>query len=211
MFTKKISVAENSNYSGETEEGELTVDVYADGNNIVIESLIAGLNPDELDISIAHDLVTIKGERKRSQEISSKNYYYQECFYGDFSRTILLPTDIDPDKAKANFSKNGVLTIVMPKVEQKLTSKRLAIEEEKEDEPVAETKPRHRVKEVEEETGKEEEVTEEPENEEEAETAPQENENVSEAEGSSEKDWALLSPRPVIKRKTRTPKSQGEE
>jgi len=200
-------VTENSNYTGETEEGELTVDVYADGNNIVVESLIAGVDPDELDISIAHDLVTIKGERKRSQEIASKNYYYQECFYGNFSRTILLPADIDPDKAKANFSKNGVLTIVMPKVEQKLTSKKLAIEEE----PVGETNSRRRVKNVEDEENDEEEVVERSETEEEAEVVSQENEDASETEDSSDKDWALLSPRPIIKRKTRASKSQEEE
>ena len=210
MFTKKINVAENSNDLGETEEGELTIDVYADGNNIVIESLIAGLDPNDLDISITHDLVTIKGERKRSQEISSKNYYYQECFYGNFSRTILLPTDIDPDKAKANFSKNGVLTIVMPKVEQKLTSKKLAVEGEEEEEAPEEVKPRRRAKNVDTEDNKEE-TSEEPEVEEESKAIPSDSESAVEDEDSSEKDWALLSPRPVLKRKARTPKNQEEE
>ena len=206
MFTKKMAVAENSNYPLESEEGELTVDVYADGNNIVIETLIAGLNPDDLDISIAHDLVTIKGERIRSKEISGKNYYYQECFYGEFSRTILLPTDIDPDKAKANFSKNGVLTIVMPKVEQKLTSKKLTVEGEGEEETGSEASLHRRSKVVEEEN-KEEETVEEPEiAEQESQIDTQEKSDV-EDEVSSDKDWALLSPRPIIKRKTRLSRS----
>ena len=210
MFTKKINVAENSNDLGENEEGELTIDVYADGNNIVIESLIAGLDPNDLDISITHDLVTIKGERKRNQEISSKNYYYQECFYGNFSRTVLLPTDIDPDKAKANFSKNGVLTIVMPKVEQKLTSKKLAIEGEEEEKASEGAKPRRRVKNVEDEESKEE-IIEEPEGEEELKSDSSDGEDTVEEENSSEKDWALLSPRPVLKRKARVPRNQDEE
>lgn len=201
MFTKKIPVSENTNYLNESEEGELTVDVYADGDNIVIETLVAGLDSDSLDISIAHDLVTIRGERKRTKEIPSKNYYYQECFYGEFSRTILLPTDIDPDKAKANFSKNGILTIVMPKIEQKLTSKKLTVEEEEggdEDEPI---KPQRRGKILAEKENPIEEPIAPDEEEEENVSVEKNNEEV---EVSSDRDWALLSPRPTLKRKSRT-------
>lgn len=201
MFTKKIPVSENTNYLNESEEGELTVDVYADGDNIVIETLVAGLESDSLDISIAHDLVTVRGERKRAKEIPSKNYYYQECFYGEFSRTILLPTDIDPDKAKANFSKNGILTIVMPKIEQKLTSKKLTVEEEEgddEDEPI---KPQRRGKILaEKENPVEEPIA--PDEEEEGNVSVEKNNE--EVEVSSDRDWALLSPRPTLKRKSRT-------
>lgn len=201
MFTKKIPVSENTNYLNENEEGELTVDVYADGDNIVIETLVAGLDSDSLDISIAHDLVTIRGERKRAKEIPNKNYYYQECFYGEFSRTILLPTDIDPDKAKANFSKNGILTIVMPKIEQKLTSKKLTVEEEEggdEDEPI---KPQRRGKILAEKENPIEEPIAPDEEEEENVSVEKNNEEV---EVSSDRDWALLSPRPTLKRKSRT-------
>ncbi|MFZ2414924.1 MAG: Hsp20/alpha crystallin family protein [Minisyncoccia bacterium] len=201
MFTKKIPVSENTNYLNESEEGELTVDVYADGDNIVIETLVAGLESDSLDISIAHDLVTVRGERERAKEIPSKNYYYQECFYGEFSRTILLPTDIDPDKAKANFSKNGILTIVMPKIEQKLTSKKLTVEEEEgddEDEPI---KPQRRGKILaEKENPVEEPIA--PDEEEEGNVSVEKNNE--EVEVSSDRDWALLSPRPTLKRKSRT-------
>jgi len=201
MFTKKIPVSENTNYLNESEEGELTVDVYADGDNIVIETLVAGLESDSLDISIAHDLVTVRGERKRAKEIPSKNYYYQECFYGEFSRTILLPTDIDPDKAKANFSKNGILTIMMPKIEQKLTSKKLTVEEEEgddEDEPI---KPQRRGKILAEKENPVEEPIATDEEEEENVSVEKNNEEV---EVSSDRDWALLSPRPTLKRKSRT-------
>lgn len=209
MFTKKIAVASEPNYPVENEEGELTVDVYTDGDNIVIEALIAGLDPDDLDVSIAHDLVTIRGERKKSKEISNKNYYYQECYYGEFSRTVLLPTDIDPDKAKANFSKNGVLTIVMPKIERKLASKKLTVESEgdSEGETIVETKSRHRTKIVEDTDTKEEAVDEIEEVEEELSADSQEETQI-ESNDPSDKDWALLSPRPVIKRKIRSFKSQ---
>jgi HSP20 family molecular chaperone IbpA len=207
MFTKKIAVASEPNYPVENEEGELTVDVYTDGDNIVIETLIAGLDPDDLDISIAHDLVTIRGERKKSKEISNKNYYYQECYYGEFSRTVLLPTDIDPDKAKANFSKNGVLTIVMPKVERKLASKKLAVEGESEEETTVETKSRRRTKIAEDTNTTEKAVNEIEEMEEESSVNSQEETQV-ESNDPSDKDWALLSPRPIIKRKVRSSKSQ---
>ncbi len=200
MFTKKIPVSENTNYLNESEEGELTVDVYADGDNIVIETLVAGLNPDSLDVSIAHDLVTIKGERKRAKEIPGKNYYYQECFYGEFSRTILLPTDIDPDKAKANFSKNGILTIVMPKVEQRLTSKKLAVEEEDGSNEEQTLKPQRRSKIL---ASKEEETEERNASEEDGEKDIQNEKEGEEVEVSSDRDWALLSPRPTLKRKSR--------
>jgi HSP20 family molecular chaperone IbpA len=200
MFTKKVSVSENSNYLNESEEGELTVDVYADGDNIVIETLVAGLDTDSLDVSIAHDLVTIKGERKRAKEIPGKNYYYQECFYGEFSRTILLPTDIDPDKAKANFSKNGILTIVMPKVEQRLTSKKLAVEEEDGGNEEQILKPQHRSKIL---ASKEEETEEQNASEEDDEKGIQNGKEGEEVEVSSDRDWALLSPRPTLKRKSR--------
>jgi HSP20 family protein len=200
MFTKKIPVSENSNYLNESEEGELTVDVYADGDNIVIETLVAGLDSDSLDVSIAHDLVTIKGERKRAKEIPSKNYYYQECFYGEFSRTILLPTDIDPDKAKANFSKNGILTIVMPKVEQRLTSKKLAVEEEEGGNEEQNLEPQRRSKIL---ASKEEEIEEQNASEEGDEKDIQNEKEGEEVEVSSDRDWALLSPRPILKRKSR--------
>ncbi|MCX6737176.1 MAG: Hsp20/alpha crystallin family protein [Candidatus Parcubacteria bacterium] len=200
MFTKKIPVSENSNYLNESEEGELTVDVYADGDNIVIETLVAGLDSDSLDVSIAHDLVTIKGERKRAKEIPGKNYYYQECFYGEFSRTILLPTDIDPDKAKANFSKNGILTIVMPKVEQRLTSKKLTVEEEEGENEEQTLKPQRRSKIL---ASKEEEIEEQNASEEGDEKGIQNEKEGKEVEVSSDRDWALLSPRPTLKRKSR--------
>jgi HSP20 family protein len=97
-------------------EGQLTIDVYQTDNDIVIKSTIAGVKPEDLDISINNDMVTIKGERKNEELIDHNNYYYQECYWGSFSRSVLLPVDIISDKAEASL-KNGILTLRLPKAD----------------------------------------------------------------------------------------------
>lgn len=106
----------------EKKEGILTLDVYQTENEIVIKSTIAGVSPKDLDISITEDTVTIKGERKRDEQVKSSDYYYQELYYGAFSRSVILPEEIDVDKAKATF-KNGMLTIKLPKLAKSKTKK----------------------------------------------------------------------------------------
>lgn len=103
-------------------EGQLTVDVFQNPGEIVIKSTIAGVTIEELDISITNDMVTIRGERKKDEEIPAEDYFYQECYWGPFSRSIILPVDIESDKAAATF-KNGILTIRLPKVEKVRTRK----------------------------------------------------------------------------------------
>ena len=95
-------------------EGQLAVDVYQTESELVIQSAIAGVKPEELDISVEGDLVIIKGERKRPVE-ESKDYFFQECYWGSFSRKIILPVEVDPGRIDANL-KNGILTIRMPKI-----------------------------------------------------------------------------------------------
>ena len=96
-------------------EGRLTIDVYETDKEIVIKSTVAGVDPSELDINITPDSISIRGERTQEENVSSDSYFYQECFWGSFSRSIILPTEIDPDKAKASLKK-GVLTIRLPKL-----------------------------------------------------------------------------------------------
>lgn len=103
-------------------EGQLTIDVYQTENEIVIKSTIAGVKPEDLDVSINNDMVTVKGERKNEEEVSHGNYYYQECYWGGFSRSVLLPVDVIPDKADASL-KNGILTIRLPKADTTKTKK----------------------------------------------------------------------------------------
>lgn len=112
--TKKESRQEN--------EGQLTIDVFQTEDDVVIQSTIAGVNDKDLDISVTNDMVTIKGTRMPEQKVGSSNYYYQELYWGAFSRSIILPVDIDADNAKASM-KNGILTIRLPKLDKVRTKK----------------------------------------------------------------------------------------
>lgn len=104
------------------EEGQLTVDVYQDGDNIVVESTVAGVEPRDLEVNITNDSVTIRGVRKRDKEIKEKDFYYQELFWGTFSRTVILPHDVDPEKSEAVFS-NGILRVTMPVLKKRKAKK----------------------------------------------------------------------------------------
>ncbi len=106
----------------ENGEGQLTVDVYQTDDDIIIKSTIAGVNPEDLDVSINNDMITIKGERKFEDEVSEENFYYQECYWGSFSRSIVLPVDVVAEKIEATL-KNGILTIKLPKADTNRTKK----------------------------------------------------------------------------------------
>ena len=109
-------------------EGQLTIDVYQTPNEIVIMSTIAGVSPEDIDITMANDMITIKGNRKKNEEVSEEDYYYQECYWGPFSRSVILPIDIEIDQAQASM-KNGILTIRLPKIE-KVKTKKITIKAE---------------------------------------------------------------------------------
>ena len=97
--------------------GQLSVDVYQTKDNIVIKSTIAGVKPENIDISIDNDMITIRGQRKMEEEVKEDDYFYQECYWGSFSRSIVLPMEVKADEAEASL-KNGVLTIILPKVKK---------------------------------------------------------------------------------------------
>lgn len=97
-------------------EGQLVIDVYETGDEIVIQSAIAGIIPENLDICIEKDMVSIRGKREEATEKIGKNYLIEECYWGSFSREIILPTEVDASKAEASM-KNGILTIRAPKIE----------------------------------------------------------------------------------------------
>jgi HSP20 family protein len=103
-------------------EGQLTVDVYQTPADIVIKSIVGGAKPEDIDVEIANDMITIKGKRENFDEIKTEDYYYQECFWGAFSRSIILPVDVEADKIKATI-KDGILKIVLPKAEKNKTKK----------------------------------------------------------------------------------------
>lgn len=103
-------------------EGQLTVDVYQTPTDIVVTSTIAGVNPEDLDVEITRESVTIRGKREREETVSSDDYFYQECYWGRFSRSIILPQEIDADKANATFN-NGILRVELPKLDKQRVRK----------------------------------------------------------------------------------------
>jgi len=99
-------------------EGELVVDVYETDSNFVVLAAIAGVLIKDMDISIEKDMMVIKGNRCDPHDLSDKKYFYQECYWGPFSRKIVLPENINIDEADAQMEK-GLLTIKIPKTDGK--------------------------------------------------------------------------------------------
>jgi len=95
-------------------EGQLTIDMFQTKDNVIIKSTIAGVKPEDIDVTIANDMVTIRGERKRDFEASSEDYFYQECYWGSFSRSVVLPVDVDIENVGADL-RDGILTVTLPK------------------------------------------------------------------------------------------------
>lgn len=106
----------------EEEEGQLAVDVFHSPTDIVIQAVVAGVKPEDIDVSITQDMVTIRGRRQKHQEFSGEDYYYQELYWGAFSRSIMLPQEVDAEEAEATM-KNGFLTIKLPKLDKNRVQK----------------------------------------------------------------------------------------
>lgn len=102
----------------ETEEGELAVDVYQTPDEIIVKAMIAGVKPDDLDVSITRDMVTIHGTRQDSESVSGDDYFHNELYWGSFSRTILLSQEVEPEEAEAT-EKHGLLVMHLPKVDRR--------------------------------------------------------------------------------------------
>lgn len=115
LATAAVARTDKKSGRGSDDEGQLTVDVYQTEDDIVIKSTIAGVTPDDIDIGITSEMVTIKGRRRADEVVDAEDYYFQELYWGSFSRTVILPEDVDVDKASASM-KNGVLTLRLPKL-----------------------------------------------------------------------------------------------
>lgn len=107
-------------------EGQLAVDVYQTKDKIIVKAPIAGVKPEDIDVAISEDVVTIRGDRKDEFAVEKDNYYVQECFWGSFSRSVILPTSTVAEKAEASL-KDGVLTIQIPKVVQEDKIKKIKV------------------------------------------------------------------------------------
>ncbi len=101
----------------ENEEMELSVDVYQTHSDIIVQSMIAGTKPEDLDITIARDMITIKGKREENRNIDDENYFVKELYWGKFSRTISLPQEVEPEEVEAT-ERHGLLTIKIQKVDK---------------------------------------------------------------------------------------------
>lgn len=117
-----------TNASGEiaeevdTGDGELMIDVYQTPTDIVIKTMVPGVRPEDLDITITRDMVTVKGKREIERTISQENYFHKELYWGSFSRTILLPQEVEIEEAEA-VEKHGLLIIRLPKLDKHRQSK----------------------------------------------------------------------------------------
>lgn len=109
--------AELISSSGDAEDGmgQLAIDVYQTPTEIIVQAMVAGVKPEALEIEISREMITISGARQKYDEISENDYFSQELYWGSFSRTIILPVEIEADEAEA-IEKNGLLTIRLPKI-----------------------------------------------------------------------------------------------
>lgn len=113
-------VAQNGSSNTWVEDGEdaqLTVDVYQTPTEIIVKSIVAGVKPEDLQISITRDMFTVSGKREEGREAVDEDYFCKELYWGSFSRTIMLPQEVDPEEAEA-IEKHGLLTVRMPKLDK---------------------------------------------------------------------------------------------
>jgi len=108
------SINEWLNYENQETEGQLAIDVFQTADQIIVKSTIAGVKPEDLKISLHHDLLTIKGQRSIKEEVNEEDYLYRECYWGAFSRSIILPAEVDNKRVEAELE-SGVLTITLYK------------------------------------------------------------------------------------------------
>lgn len=104
--------------TGQQKSGHITVDIFEQDAYYIVRAPIAGVKLSDLDIEVDGKSLTIRGNRKPSEDIPEDQYYLKECFWGEFSRTITLPCTIDPKRVKATFSKDSILKILIPKEER---------------------------------------------------------------------------------------------
>ncbi|MGB3922087.1 MAG: Hsp20/alpha crystallin family protein [Minisyncoccia bacterium] len=104
------------------EEAQLTVDVYNTPSEIVIKTMVAGVRPDDLDVAITRDSVTIRGKRSEDRTVSGEDYLHRELYWGLFARTITLPEEVDVDNAEA-VEKYGMLVLTLPKIDKNRQTK----------------------------------------------------------------------------------------
>ena len=114
---KELEIEKQDFLDNDDSEGELTVDVYETPSHIIVKTLIAGVKKEDMDIALSRDMVAIRGKRELEENIEEGNYFHRELYWGTFSRTILLPQEVDIEKAEA-VENQGMLTIRLPKIDK---------------------------------------------------------------------------------------------
>jgi HSP20 family protein len=109
-------------WNTEEPQGELAVDVYQTPDAIVVKALVAGVQPTSIDIALTREMLTVSGTREDDHEVDDDGYFQRELYWGSFSRTILLPEEVDVDMAEAS-EKHGILMIRLPKINKKRQTK----------------------------------------------------------------------------------------
>lgn len=112
-----MAQAQEADWLADDYEGQLAIDAYQTDDDIIIKAPIAGVQPNDLEVAVTDDMVTIKGERHDEHAQSRDSYFSQECYWGSFSRSYVFPVAVDADKAEASL-KNGVLMVKVPKLEK---------------------------------------------------------------------------------------------
>ena len=123
--------ATNGTWLDKDYSGQLAVDVFETPEAFIIRAAIAGVTADDIDITVNNDMVTVKGMRQVSEEAAGR-YLYQECYWGGFSRTIILPAPVLSDEVKASL-KNGILRVVLPKAAEQAAGVIRVVDEESEE------------------------------------------------------------------------------
>ena len=118
LATRDAKKAPPTEWSGDEPAGELAVDVYQPPDAIVVKAFIAGVQPNTIDISLTREMITVSGTRQDEKEVDEEHYFQRELYWGTFSRTILLPEEVDVDMAEAS-ERHGILMIRLPKINKK--------------------------------------------------------------------------------------------
>jgi len=125
----KTAPQNKQNDTSPTEIGQLSVDVYESNTELTIIAPVAGVKLSDINLSITEDVLTLSGKRNLEFQISTDDYLIQECFWGDFSRAIVLPDNIDQTRITASF-KDGILKVTIPKTSTKQKTKLIRIKSE---------------------------------------------------------------------------------
>lgn len=115
LHPKELPSRQNSIAEPEDEEGQLAVDVYQTPTELIVQTMVSGVRPEDVEITITRDTLTIRGKREESRSIDDENYFVRELYWGSFSRTISLPAEVEPEDAEA-VEKHGMLILKLPKI-----------------------------------------------------------------------------------------------